>query len=585
MTQSTELTPWQIIQPVRSRIYIAMAMAAASTVAGIISWVQIPHIAELLLKQADAARIWQGVMMAIGGATIALISRVFAFHISHLAAFKLEEILRLRLMEHIATLPLGFVMNAGSGTIKKIVQDDVKALHVFVADTTPLIARSYVTPIVMIAVMLWADWRMLLVSLLLVPMALFTMSLAMKDYPQRRREFDQANEQVNQSIVEFVQGMPVVRTFDDGSSSFGRFQQSLDRFTRSLDAWVEDTVLPGRIGVLLFEALPILTIVIGVGSWGLLQGWLEFSTWVLFLVLAPGLMASFHPLMLLSYHLNQSSAASKRLGALLDQPSLVQPVQSQTPQDASLRFEHVQFAYNDRLVLQDIDLTFPANTVTALVGPSGAGKSTIARLIPRFWDVTSGAIQLGGVNIRDLDQDTLMSWVSFVFQETFLMDGTIGENIALGRPEASLADIAAAAKAAQIHGFIAQLPDGYDTIVGERGARLSGGERQRVTIARAILQNNPIIVLDEATAFADPENAQLIQQAIAQLTQDKTLIIVAHRLSTIANADQIVVLDRGRIVERGKHRDLLRLSGLYARLWHNQQQARDWSIRIHASEE
>jgi ATP-binding cassette, subfamily B, bacterial IrtA/YbtP len=272
--------------------------------------------------------------------------------------------------------------------------------------------------------------------------------------------------------------------------------------------------------------------------------------------------------------------ASRKIQQVLAIPAMSVLKQPQTPKSASIQFNHVSFAYDQRLVLSDVNFVLPAGTVTALVGPSGSGKSTIARLIPRFWDVNEGGIQIGGVDVRQMTQDTLMSMVSFVFQENFLLYDTVFENIRLGKPAATVAEVEAAARAAQAHEFILGLPEGYDTIVGERGARLSGGERQRITIARAILQNSPIIILDEATAFTDPESEAAIQAAIAALTKNKTLLIVAHRLSTIVDADQIIVLDRGQIVETGQHQDLLTRQGTYANLWRCHMEAQDWQIQV-----
>ncbi|MGF1577024.1 MAG: ABC transporter ATP-binding protein, partial [Cyanophyceae cyanobacterium] len=429
--------------------------------------------------------------------------------------------------------------------------------------------------------MVVADWRLGLVTLAVLPVGIVFIQLALRDYGEQRDAYDRANEQINRVIIEFVQGMPVVRTFDDGSSSFARFRQSLDTFTDRLRAWNAKTQRSGRLGTLLFEPLPTLVVVSAVGAWLMMQGTLTFPRLLVFWLLAPRLCGAFKPIFTLSHFINQANAGALRIGSVLAEPALPQPEQPQQPQDASITLQNVTFAYGEgRPALQDISLTIPAGTVTALVGPSGAGKTTLARLIPRFWDVDEGAIKVGGADVRQITSDTLMSWVSFVFQETFLLHDTIGNNIKLGRPQATDAEVEAAARAAQAHEFILALPHGYDTIAGERGTRLSGGQRQRITIARAILQDNPIVVLDEATAFADPENEALIQGAIAALTQDKTLLVVAHRLPTIVNADQIAVLDQGRLAELGNHQELLDKNDIYARLWANHQQAHSWELKV-----
>ena len=583
MSVSKELTIWEIIQPVRGTINRAIAFAVINVIAGLIAIALIPQIAQLL-NAGQMTQVWQWIGVAICLILVSLFCKVWAFRVSHLGAFRLEEILRNRLADHLAKLPLGYVITTGSGAIKKIIQDDVKALHAFVADGAPLMAKAYTSPVLALLVLLWVDWRMTLVTITLVPAAMILTQLSMKDYAAKRREYDDANEQINNTVIEFVQGMQVVRTFDDGTSSFIRFRDALDEFTDRLKRWSEATATSGRIGYLLFQPLPTTLVTAIAGSWMMIQGWINFPVLLMFLLLAPAVIGGFMPLMMLAHHLNRANAAARRIGHVFAEPELPQPPQPQVPTDASITFENVSFAYDQRLALVDVSFTLPPGSVTALVGPSGAGKSTVAKLIPRFWDVTSGAIKIGWVDVRDMTSDTLMSWVSFVFQDTFLLYDTVFENIRLGRLDATSAEVEAAARAAQAHDFIIDLPDGYQTLVGERGTRLSGGERQRITIARAILQDNPIVVLDEATAFADPENEALIQAAIAALTQDKTLIIIAHRLSTITDADQIIALDRGSVVECGKHNDLVVKNGLYAKLWAHHEAAQEWQLQVHAKD-
>ncbi|MEL6397666.1 MAG: ABC transporter ATP-binding protein [Cyanobacteria bacterium J06607_6] len=568
--------------PVKGRIASAIALSALSALTSLGSLLTVPFIAaELLSGSPEPTLIWRWLAVAVGLVAIAFTSRALAFNVSHLAAFKLEVIVRTAMAEHLAQVPLGYVVTTGSGAIKKWVQDDVQSLHAFVADSTPLIGQAYAIPILSLIALFGADWRLGLVTLAVLPVGMIFIRLALRDYAEQRLAYDRANEQINGVIIEFVQGMQVVRTFDDGSSSFARFQQSLDAFTQKLRDWNAKTQLSGRLGTLLFEPLPTLLVVSAVGTGLMIQGTLTFPRLLVFLLLAPRLCGAFKPIFTLSYFINQANAGALRISSVLAEPALPQPEQPKVPQDASIAFNHVTFFYGEgRPALRDVSLTIPAGTVTALVGPSGAGKTTLARLIPRFWDVTDGAVQIGGVDVRQMTSETLMSRVSFVFQDTFLLHDTIRNNIKLGRPQATDAEVAAAAQAAQAHEFILTLPNGYDTIAGERGARLSGGQRQRITIARAILQDNPIVVLDEATAFADPENAALIQAAIAALTQGKTLVVIAHRLPSIMSADQIAVLDRGRLVELGKHDELVAANGVYARLWSRYQQAQNWELGV-----
>lgn len=575
---------WALVAPVRGRIWCGIALAICSAATTVLALAEIATLIQRLLS-ADASFTdvgMRGLAIAIP-LMVSVLCRTWAFRLSHLAAFDLEALLRTALTQHLAQVPLGFAITAGSGAIKKVVQDDVKALHAFVADTTPLIGLACTTPILGLVILLVTDWRMTVVSLAILPLGLICLSLATQDQTQRRQQYDEANEQINATVIEFVQGMQVVRLFDDGTSSFARYRSTLDTFTQALKDWTAATEKPGRAGELLFGPLPVLLVVAVIGSYGVHQGDLTLPTLLLFLLLAPQINSSFKPMLTLSLFINQSQASALRICQMLAEPTLPLPSQPQKPKDASLQLEQVSFAYGDRPALEQISLDCPPGSVTALVGPSGAGKSTLARLIPRFWDVTAGVIRIGGVDIREMTEAELMSWVAFVFQETFLLHDTIRANICLGTADASDAEVVAAAQAAQAHDFILALPQGYDTIAGERGTSLSGGQRQRITLARALLQNRPIIILDEATAFADPENEVLIQRAIATLTRNKTVIIIAHRLTTIQDADQIVVLDQGQIVEQGQHPQLLAQQGLYAQLWSHHQRAQNWQLSAKAS--
>ena len=568
--------------PIKGKIIGAIALAALSSVASLGSLLAVPPIAaEFLSDSPEPTVIWRWITLAVGMVIIAFTSRSLSSYLSHVGAFRLEVILRTALTEHLAQTPLGYVITKGSGAIKKLVQDDVKSLHGFVADSTPLIGQAYTIPVFSLVAMFAADWRLGLVTLAVLPVGMIFIRLALQDYVKQREAYDLANEKINGVIIEFVQGMQVVRTFDDGSNSFARFQRSLDAFTQTLRAFNAKTQLSARLGALLFEPPPTLVVVSAVGAWLMIQGSLSFPRLLVFLLLAPRLAGGFKPIFTLSHFINKANAGALRIGSILAEPVLSQPQNPQWPENASITLKNVTFTYGEgRPALQDLSLTMPTGSVTALVGPSGAGKTTLARLILRFWEVNEGAIEIGGADIRQMTPDMLMSQVSFVFQDTFLLHDTIRNNIRLGRPNATNKQVEMAAQAAQAHEFILTLPNGYDTIAGERGARLSGGQRQRITIARAILQDSPIVVLDEATAFADPENEALIQGAIAALTQNKTLIVVAHRLATIVNADQIAVLDQGRLVELGKHDDLVAANGLYARLWSRYQQAQDWELTV-----
>ncbi|MEM9743893.1 MAG: ABC transporter ATP-binding protein [Pseudomonadota bacterium] len=574
---------WSIIAPVNREIYAGMFVSLLSLVAWLGSILLFLPIAESITASepdpSELSRLF-GISLALIAAS--LVCRVWSFRISHLGAFRLEQILRTELTDRLARVPLGYVVNAGSGSLKKVVLDDVRALHAFVADSTPLFAKTIAAPLLGIVLMLVLDWRLALLSLLLFPVGMVAMSLAFRDYDVARKRVDAATERINGVINEYVQGMHVVRTFDDGSASFQRYRDALNEATETMKAWTEHSQRAAYVARTLFAALPTVLVLLAAGVPMVRAGTLDLSVLMMFLLLAPTVTESIVPIVWLQQLLVNASAAVKRIGRLRAVELLPEATVGKAPADASVQFKNVSFRYSGRTdyALNDVSLTMAAGTVTALVGASGAGKSTIAQLIPRFWDVERGQVLVGGVDVRELSTDALMQSVAFVFQAPFLLHDSIRNNIRLGKPDASDAEVVAAAKAAQAHEFIVnELPNGYDSRVGERGSTLSGGQRQRVTIARAILQDAPIVVLDEATAFADPDNEAKIHQALAELARGKTLIVVAHRLSTIRDAHNIAVLDQGQLVECGTHDELVAREGRYARLWSHFNQAQGWGLR------
>ncbi|MEM9201047.1 MAG: ABC transporter ATP-binding protein [Actinomycetota bacterium] len=574
---------WTVIAPVNREIYTGMFVSLLSLVAWLASiMLLLPISRELTSDDPDSGRIWTLLVVGVVLVVVSFFCRVFSFRISHLGAFRLEQILRTELTDRLAKVPLGYVVNAGSGALKKIVLDDVRALHAFVADSTPLFAKTFAAPILGTILMFVVDWRLALIALAVFPLGMLGMSLAFRDYDVARKRVDAANERINGVINEYVQGMHVVRTFDDGSGSFHRYRTALNEATTTLKEWTEKSQTGAYIARTLFAALPTVLILLAAGIPLVRNDTIELVDLIMMLMLAPTVTESIIPIVWLNQLIVAASAAVKRIGQLRAVELLPEAADGKQPTDASVELRNVTFRYEGRQdnALTDVSIVVPEGTVTALVGPSGAGKSTVAQLIPRFWDVDAGTILVGGVDIREMSTDDLMKTVSFVFQSPFLLGDTIRNNIRLGKTDATDDEIMAAAKAAQAHDFIVdELPDGYDTMLGERGSTLSGGQRQRITIARAILQDSPIIVLDEATAFADPDNEAKIHAALAELARGKTLIVVAHRLSTITDAHQIVVLDKGQVAESGTHEQLAAGTGRYASLWARFTEAQEWGLR------
>ncbi|MGO3354835.1 MAG: ABC transporter ATP-binding protein [Vreelandella alkaliphila] len=576
--------PWDIMRPVQGEIRFAMLLAGTSAMFGLASIALLALVLGQLIQHPHVWP-WQPMTTAVACLAASLLLRLSAFNQSHYAAFRLETILRTDMAQYLAQVSLGDIQQYGAGALAKVMQDDIKALHLFVADSTPLYARAIVAPLCTLLILVWLDWRLASGAVAVLLLGLGVLGLAMRDANSMQRRYNTARECVSAAIVEYVQAMPVVRTFDTGHVTFSRYQQALESYRNVLTDWYQQAGFAARYSFAVLNPLPTLIVLLGLGSWLTTQGTLNFATWTAVLLLGAGMAESVMPLMALHHLVARAKLSIGRIQQVMALPVLPTPVQTCLPTSTTVDFEDVSFGYgtdalcDGELALRDVTFHAAPASVTALVGSSGAGKTTIARLIPRFWDVDAGCVRVGGVNVRDMTTETLMAQVAFVFQETFLLADSIANNIRLGMPEATMDEVVAAARAAQAHSFIQNLPEGYATPVGERGGLLSGGQRQRITIARAILQNRPILVLDEPTAFADPENEAALMKALSALMRSKTVIMVTHRLASIRTADQILVFERGQLVESGQHDQLVTQDGVYARLWNRHEQAQHWALK------
>ena len=584
--QTNKKSLWSIIAPVNSYIRLAMVISALSGILSVIGLVFLAYVIGLIMGGTinlfGFKLGFQEALILLASITIlSFLTKFYSFVISHLGAFKLEQTLRTEITTHLAQIPLGHIITLGTGAIKKVLLDDVKNLHAFVADTTPMLAKAIVAPLASMIALFVIDYRLGLVAIAILLVGAVLMRSVMKDSVMHRENYEQSQGEINKAVIEFVQAMPVVRTFDDGTTSFKRYNDALAKYRTNLKAWFGATSTPAKIAMTVLSPMPTLLAVTITGLFFLIDGSLSFSPFIAALLVSTGMADALMPLMWMSNFVKKSSAAAIRIQEIMDIPVLNISKAHKKIEATDIVFENVDFKYNekDNYALKNINFEVKANTVTALVGPSGAGKSTVAKLIPRFWDVTNGSIKIGGVDIKDADSQSLMDTVSFVFQDTFLFNDTLSNNIRMANSTATDEDMIEACKAAQIHDFILSLPDAYETMAGDRGANLSGGQKQRITIARAILRNTPIIVLDEATAFADPENEEEIIKALANLMKNKTVIVIAHRLSTIKDVDQILVFDNAEVKEKGKHEELLAIQdGIYAKLWSNYEKAQNWDI-------
>ncbi|WP_010275311.1 ABC transporter ATP-binding protein [Paenibacillus senegalensis] len=571
----------------------ACLFSVVSSVLQIVPFIAVYRIVEeLLLHAQQPAGIDKNLIIFWGLAALAALAAVLVtLYIgamcSHIAAFDILYRLRVRLSEHVAKVPMGYHTRTATGELKKIIEVSVEKIEKFIAHQLPDVVSAIIMPLLLLGYLFWLDWRMALV--LLVPIGVsFWLQARMfgsETGRQAYREFQFAVEEMNATGVEYIRGMPAVKVFGITADSFLTFKQAVDRYR---DISLRITNLVKRSFTLFFViVVSLFTFVVPVGL--LLMsgrpGDQSFAiTFILFLIVSPSLSVPLLKILYLGGGLREVVEGNKRIEAVFAEPVTVEPAAPLMPAAYEIAFENVNFAYENedskdyKPVLKGLSFVARAGEMTALVGPSGGGKSTIANLLLRYWDVQEGSITIGGVPIRDIGTEKLMELVSFVFQDVHLFYDTIEENIRMGNTKATKEEVVAAAKAACCHAFIEKLEHGYETKIGEGGTYLSGGEAQRIAIARALLKDAPILVLDEATAYADAENEHLIQQGLAELVKGKTVLIIAHRLSTIRAAEQILVVKEGEIVERGTHDELRMYGGVYEQMWQAHVRAASWKL-------
>ena len=563
----------------------AGTLSALSSACMLVPYWAVYEVLRLLLAgDASSGDMVRWGWVAFGGLVAGLLLLYLSLIASHVAAFNVLYGLRIRITEHIGRLSLGYLSGTTTGAIKKTLEQNVEKIETFIAHTIPdlvgIVATVAVTLVIFLSLNAWLALAVLLVVVLALWLQ-FSVFMGEKTKEFVRLYYD-AQEQMSGSAVQYVRGMPVVKIFGQSVASFRQFGREIEAYkTYALN--VCDTY---ERGYCLFNVAlqSVVTVVLPVGIL-LWQGNVAFAAvWLFFIVMGPGVASPVFKLMFLGSSTREIDEGVSRIDRILERQPITEAATPKTPTNYDIDFRHVSFAYENANAatrteaLKDITFTARQGEITALVGPSGSGKSTVANLIPRFWDVQQGSISIGGVNIKDIATEQLMNLVSFVFQDSFLFYDTIYENIAVGQTNATKSDVEQAARAAQCHDFIMSLPDGYNTRIGDQGVYLSGGEAQRICVARAILKNAPILVLDEATAFADPENEYKMQQALAELMRGKTVIVIAHRLQSITSANQIIVLRNGRVEQQGRHAALSATKGLYKNMWEAYTSAFNWQL-------
>lgn len=564
----------RLLAPVRIHLVWCGVLSAVASACGVVPYLAVAEIARLVLTDGvtgSQSAIWWWVAAGTAGAGLRLLLVFASSRLGHYADARILHDLRVQLVRQLGSLPLGWFRANGSGQIKRRMTNDLEEMHQLIAHALGELIGAATAVTVGLGYLAFVDWRLTLVTIGALALLGVSYRIAMRSMSLHMDRLITAESRISSASVEYADGISVVKAFGTGGRILDRFNKAVREQGEALTAWAAETRYSTAIARVLSSEMALLGILGAVGLSMVHAGSLSMADLLPFLIVGVGLPTSINPAIHGSQALRKGRISAHNVEALLTREPLPIPAVPQQPAGSSVEFDRVTFSYGGRTpALQDVTAVCEPGTVTAVIGPSGAGKSTLASLIPRFYDVTAGAVRIGGVDVRDIDTQTLLSSMSLVFQDVMLLRDTVAENIRIAQPTAADADVHAAARAAQIHSVIERLPHGYATILGDGGG-LSGGERQRLTIARAILSQAPIVVLDEATASLDPDSESAVQEALSHLVQGKTVIVIAHRLHTIAGADQIIVLDGGRLVERGRHDELLRAGGLYTRMWNAQQ--------------
>lgn len=570
--------------------YFTMLSRILSVISAWIALVPFYYIWRIMKEVLDVAPAYdqaKGITSlgwsAVGFALLSMIIYIVALMCSHIAAFRIQANMRSAMMHKIVNLPLGFMDRDGSGKIRKIVQESSEATETYLAHQLPDRAGAIATPIGLLVLLVVFDWRLGLLSLVPVVAAFLIMSsMTGKNMEIKMKEYQNSLEEMSSEAVEYIRGIPVVKTFGQSVFSFKRFRKAIDNYEKWVISYTKDMRLPMVGYTTTINA--VFAILIAAAFW--FSKGTDDKTFLLnllfYIIITPIITVTLNKIMYSSENKMLVEDALKRVDGILECEPLEQAKEPKMPKDASIVFENVSFRYKDGITdaLHGVNLKIEPGEHVAFVGPSGGGKTTLASLIARFFDVTEGKLVVGGVNVREIADEKLMETVSFVFQDSKLLKMSIYDNIRMGKKDATKEQVLHALKEAQCMDIIEKMPQGIDTVIGTRGTYVSGGEAQRLSIARAMLKDAPILILDEATAFADPDNEVKVQEAFSRLSKGKTVIMVAHRLSSVTNADRICVLKDGEIVETGNHESLTKQNGIYAHMWKEYNQSIQWKVGV-----
>lgn len=567
--------------------YASCVLAAISAWIALIPfydvWRMIKEILEVRPDFSKATHITSYGWQAVGFALLAMAFYIAALMCSHKAAFRVQANMRMKMMEHIMRLPLGYVEAEGTGKIRKVVTESSAATETFLAHNLPDKVISKATPVGLLVMMAVFDWRLGLFSLIPAALAFLIMGTMMMGpkMAEDMKQYQNSLETMSSEAVEYIRGVPVLKTFGQTIFSFKRFKAAIDEYEKWTLGYTKSMMIP-MIGFTVFSNGIFAALIIAAYVFGENTLTDTFVLNLIFYILITSILTT--TLMKVAYAGESQMIvedALNRMDEVLGQEELPDAAKGKKVKDASVGLKDVTFAYDDtkQNAIDGVSIEIPAGAHVALVGPSGGGKTTLASLIARFWDVKSGSITIGGVNVKEISSADLMNLVSYVFQDSKLLKMSILENVRMGREDATDEEVVEALKNAQCLDIIEKLPHGVNTVIGSKGTYVSGGEMQRLSIARAFLKNAPILILDEATAFADPDNERLVQQAFENLSRDKTVIMIAHRLSTVTNADQIYVLKDGKIAESGTHEGLLKMDGIYSHMWSEYNKSVNWQVQ------